>query len=1315
MNVRHGASTVRALRCGLTALACASCWVLVAGCGVASQNDGTAGNGSIANDNGAVDPGAVSAEIFNPIINFRTSTFDGPVAVQFAVTGTPDSVSGFWVEVASGGGGPVGTPVIVAPDLAADAVFFNFDPSTVDPGFYQLGLILTVGGEEIQVLSPGTIEVEGPPSPTFILPVQPLTDIVAGASVLVSFDAGDPENNVAWRLFYLITDSPTVPDSDLTVPIGQRGTELAVSQGTDNFGSFTWATDGLAAGTYELCVSATDSGASVAATSLAGQSASIVTVHGPVVVITEPVPAPMPPTIVVTSPGTDVGLFGDEGFTIQYRGTVFEAGTVGSVTVFTDTNRDETDGFDIITADLPATGDLESIPLPAGLPEAVYNIGASITAGTDVVFAYAPGSISIVRTATLNVTAPTSTLPVGPSDPVTVSWTTNVPPGPGRSVDVFARTVDASGAAFGPEIPVLSPTGTGTTSATFASADSGIFEISVRLTFTDTTPDLVKTAPTPVRVSSLPAVLWLGSLANTTSDGAIFEGVNFEDNAGTSFANVGDVDADGLDDFVINARYGKPFFTNPIGVGPGEAYLIYGASGATKLLGGFNLNSVGTAGLRGVLFTGIRTPQASNDTDGLTAVTRLPDLDNDGRGELMFGFPNTDSRGHNVDFRQDGVMDEELLCTLEEHDQFLRGGVVIVSSQNPILSDPTAGSPVINLDLVGQVFPITVPQPEPGEDWFSDQHDGVEPGITCELDCPAGASDGIFDTVFGTTMGFVEELAGDYITTFVLNGCADPGFYPLTLCTPLLRFCPPAGLSVTEPASPLLTLGAGLTGFYPTMYPNPDPNADDEFLMNDPLPPFGARIIGIGLGDAFGTSVTLSESGGGTADVIVSAPNRTARGILFGPDSGDPNNGGEVDGLADPPNNPVERNNSGVAYLFPLRDLWDPDAAGRIPPKPHQYMVGQPSHVSGGLGGTRIPNIDAIRVAGQTNEAIKNIIGIEDFNADGRSDFAVGAPDAAGGQGRVYIAFRRDPAVEGDYVLEKLAFDPSDADRLEGVLVVSNSPSRLGASLATGVDFNGDGVSDLVIGSPNAGAGSGEVIIVFGDPTLTSPVGGITAQELLLANPTTGQPRAARITGSTLDVNGQFGFNVANAGDIDGDGTNDLLIAAPNATPRFDPDPTDGVDALTDPGLDLDFNGQQDDVSGPFGIPDLAIDSFDDLANAGLVYVIFGSNRLDQVGSVSVDQLGTNQLRGFMIAGRRAGDRIGGGDAGDANAGGSIEKVGRGRSQGLASAGDVDGDGRDDILIGSVLADPRVDPANGNGTQNGGEAYLIYGAVTPGG
>jgi hypothetical protein len=559
-------------------------------------------------------------------------------------------------------------------------------------------------------------------------------------------------------------------------------------------------------------------------------------------------------------------------------------------------------------------------------------------------------------------------------------------------------------------------------------------------------------------------------------------------------------------------------------------------------------------------------------------------------------------------------------------------------------------------------------------------------------------------------------------------------------------------------------------------------NGDEGVVWNKPLPPYGARIIGRDKDDEhpeeseFGVSVAQSGN-----YMVISAPKRDVVDREQADLSG---SYPDVQDLLDPTS--AEANSlAGLAYVMDLKDLWTMPledgvpggGASQMPPKPHMYMADADSHtcwcpISGtppsrtGTGGNaRIPRSSiartdmtftrtgfdtlkrAVRIAGRANDQVRNVLGILDFNNDSRDDIALAAPEADpygnGKQdGALYVVYRRASSLESDYILDKLALAPTHPQRLAGIFLKGrqNAGSQFGEMIVGGMDFGTNGVPlragesrrpALLASSPYYDNDRGEVWILFPgtqQQPLVSPESGARIEDWLT------QRKVARIVGSR--AGDLFGFNMVNAGDIDGDGYNDLLIAAPGATPRFDSNPFDTVDVLDTEGVDREPPfGVRDDIDGPKGVPNNSYnattgvndDPYDKLTRAGLVYVILSRSvegkmleaakwQTDPTKpmEISIDKIGSELLPGFIIAGRRNNDQIGGGRASDPDQGNAAKEIDpghwdNGRSFGLAGAGDIDGDGYGDILIGSILADPRIDPDTGKGTVNAGEAYLIYG------
>ncbi len=319
---------------------------------------------------------------------------------------------------------------------------------------------------------------------------------------------------------------------------------------------------------------------------------------------------------------------------------------------------------------------------------------------------------------------------------------------------------------------------------------------------------------------------------------------------------------------------------------------------------------------------------------------------------------------------------------------------------------------------------------------------------------------------------------------------------------------------------------------------------------------------------------------------------------------------------------------------------------------------------------------------------------IGDFDGDGYGDVAIGAPLAGvDGQGAVYILFGRGEDIPDTVQLR------GEGGSSMTTLYGAAAGDFLGSALAAAGDVDGDGYDDLVIGATGLDGGapdSGGAYLLFGGPrpASQSSIEDLDADRLL------------RIDG--VAAGDETGIAVAGGGDIDGDGFDDILIGARLAEadyarysagvsylllggadgPTTDLAALDGSDGMRITGVDrFDQSGRAVAVLG-----DIDGDGFDDLAvgapdadpggreNAGEVYVLYG----DAGGfPASLDPAAMEADRGFRIEGADPFDYAG---------------------FAVSGAGDVNGDGFDDILIGAYARDTA-------GGEAAGAAYLVFGSA----
>jgi Na+-transporting NADH:ubiquinone oxidoreductase subunit NqrB len=294
-----------------------------------------------------------------------------------------------------------------------------------------------------------------------------------------------------------------------------------------------------------------------------------------------------------------------------------------------------------------------------------------------------------------------------------------------------------------------------------------------------------------------------------------------------------------------------------------------------------------------------------------------------------------------------------------------------------------------------------------------------------------------------------------------------------------------------------------------------------------------------------------------------------------------------------------------------------------------------------------------------------------DVNGDGYADVLVAAiyHDAGEGfsadRGRVYL-----------YLGSAAGLSTSPA------WVASGDENRayFGIAVATAGDVNGDGYSDVIIGAfgHDAGAGvdaeRGRAYLYLGSPVGLSPDPAWTAS---------GSQNQAR-----------FGNSVGTAGDTNGDGYSDVIVGAYT-------DPTDGfgrgrafVYLGSAAGLSASpvWTAAGDEDQCSFGD---TVATAGDVNADGYADIVIGASHHDAGGG-----LGADRGRAYVYLGGASGPAI----FPVATRSGDVNSASFGFS--VASAGDVNGDGYSDVVIGAWSH------AAGNGTgASRGRAYVYPGSA----
>ncbi len=411
-------------------------------------------------------------------------------------------------------------------------------------------------------------------------------------------------------------------------------------------------------------------------------------------------------------------------------------------------------------------------------------------------------------------------------------------------------------------------------------------------------------------------------------------------------------------------------------------------------------------------------------------------------------------------------------------------------------------------------------------------------------------------------------------------------------------------------------------------------------------------------GDRFGCSVSTAGdiNGDGYCEFLVGAYGNDANGTdagkaylyfnsLTGPDipdeffSGENNgdelgysvaNAGDVNGdgyddiiVGAPFYDDVTYTNNGIAYIY--------------------------------FGGPELDNIPDVTLIGDVGTSSSNffgysVSGVGDINGDGFDDVIVGSPftDFNGNNSGTISIF--------------LGGNPMSGIRYNFIDGPGGTGEQFGISLSDAGDVNSDGYNDFIIGAPGSG-NIGRSYIYFGGSSVDN-----TADIIM-----------------TGESDGDFfGNSVSTAGDVNGDGYSDVIVGASgndeggtNAGRAYiflgDASMDNTADVIMTGAAANDLFGYSvsaaEDVNGD-GYSDVIVGAYQNSAggsNAGRAYIYFGGSSMDNIADI-------------IMTGAAAGDDFG---------------------NSVSTAGDVNGDGYSDVIVGALV--------NSAGGPGAGRAYIYFG------